>query len=880
MAEDIILITGATGFIGRALIRKLSPKFRIVALDRAGPPEPPAPAQSVDFDLGSDEGVQRALAAVRERYGARIASVIHLAAYYDVSGEDSPLYEQVNVEGARRLMDALKSFEVEQFIFASSMLVHRATKRPDERINEDAPLDPSWAYPASKIRAEAVLRERRGEIPLLLMRIAGVYDDLGRSPFIAEQIARIYEHRLTAHLYPGMLCAGQSFVHVEDLADAFALAVARRRELPPEAAILVGEPEALGYDEVQDVVGQAMHGEDWTTLRIPKAIAKAGSWLQNEAFGDDVFIKPWMVAQSDDHYILEVTRAREMLGWQPSRRLRETLPKMVEALKRDPPGWYKANKLNQALVAWDHPHPPGEAASPGKDAAQSGKGDGAHAGHGSPPASHAGHAGMGRGKAQSPMAHEGHDHMAMMEADARKTRWAHFTNIALGLWLAASPFTYDAMSAGFAPAAVEAVTSERGLPDLASRALALTISDIASGLLLALFGALSLSRRTSAFGQWGACFVGLWVLFAPILLWTPSAAQYLNQTILGMLAIAFSVLIPMMPGMSMAGMMDPKVVPPGWTYCPSTWSQRLPIALMGLIGLLISRVLTAYQLGHVETAWDPFFAGSAADPKNGTEEIITSSVSMAWPVPDAGLGAIAYALEILMAVMGTRDRWRTMPWMVTFFGILVIPLGVISIYFIIIQPVMLGTWCTLCLLAALAMLIMIPFALDEVIAMGQYVWWAARHKKPLIRIFFQGGAVEQGGEDRSDALSSPSAFWNDAVRGVTLPWTLAVSVLVGGALMLTRPLFGHWGDMANSDHVAGALVITVAIIATAEVARATRFLNVLIGAWVAASSLFLTGESSAGQVATVILGVTLMGLSLPRGRRSAEHYAGWDRFVV
>src|SRR5437016_644725 len=60
-------------------------------------------------------------------------------------------------------------------------------------------------------------------------------------------------------------------------------------------------------------------------------------------------------------------------------------------------------------------------------------------------------------------------------------------------------------------------------------------------------------------------------------------------------------------------------------------------------------------------------------------------LSKAWPIPDAGLGAVAYALEILMAAMGDRTRWRTMPWMVMFFGILVVPLGVVSIYFIIIQ---------------------------------------------------------------------------------------------------------------------------------------------------------------------------------------------------
>jgi hypothetical protein len=55
--------------------------------------------------------------------------------------------------------------------------------------------------------------------------------------------------------------------------------------------------------------------------------------------------------------------------------------------------------------------------------------------------------------------------------------------------------------------------------------------------------------------------------------------------------------------------------------------------------------------------------------------------------------------------------------MVTFF-ILVVPLGGVSIFFIIIQPIMIGTYCTLCLIAALAMLIMIPLTLDEVVAMA------------------------------------------------------------------------------------------------------------------------------------------------------------------
>lgn len=160
---------------------------------------------------------------VLTRFGTRIASVVHLAAYYDISGEPNPLYDKITVEGTRRLIDALQPFEVERFIFASTMLLHKPTDRPDMTVNEESPIEPTWAYPESKVQAEAVLREHRGHVPVALLRIAGVYDDLGHSPFIAEQVARIYEHRLVAHLYPGMLCTGQSFLHIEDLTEAIAL---------------------------------------------------------------------------------------------------------------------------------------------------------------------------------------------------------------------------------------------------------------------------------------------------------------------------------------------------------------------------------------------------------------------------------------------------------------------------------------------------------------------------------------------------------------------------------------------------------------------------------------------------------------------------------
>jgi hypothetical protein len=353
----------------------------------------------------------------------------------------------------------------------------------------------------------------------------------------------------------------------------------------------------------------------------------------------------------------------------------------------------------------------------------------------------------------------------------------------------------------------------------------------------------------------------------------------MNDTIVGALAITFSVLVPMMPGMSHEGMMDESTVPPGWTYSPSTWLQRLPIIALGFFGFLIARYLAAYQFGQIGAVWEPFFSGG--NGKNGAEFIITSDVSRAWPIADAGLGATSYMIEALMGAMGTATRWRTMPWMVTFFFILVVPLGGVSIFFIIIQPIMIGTYCTLCLIAAAAMLLMIPLTLDEVVAMGQYMLRSVRAGRPFWRTFFQGGPEPSGQSDEKDpGFAAPATIQvNAAVRGVTAPWTLIASCGLGAWLMFSPAIFGTLGSAANSDHLIGALIITVAVSAMAEVARPLRFINLLFGLWLIAAPWLLAGAPQGATWNDIIAGILVVGLSLPRGRRSNEHYGAWDRYV-
>ncbi len=445
------------------------------------------------------------------------------------------------------------------------------------------------------------------------------------------------------------------------------------------------------------------------------------------------------------------------------------------------------------------------------------------------------------------------DHSAML----RQWIWRDFGNIVLGVWLLASPAT------------------------LGYRDAAMIWSDVATGALIVILGILTLFPRFDL-ARWALCLAGIWLLFAPLVFWTRDAGAYANDTLVGALVIAFSVLIPMMPSRAHHEvMMAPGPdTPPGWSYNPSDWLQRGPIIAMALVGFFLSRYLAAYQLGHVAWPSDPFFG-------DGTRRVLDSEVSKAWPISDAGLGAVSYLLEALSGFMGDRKRWRTMPWMVLMFGFLVVPLGIVSIVLVILQPIAVGAWCTLCLVTAAAMLIMIAPALDEVVAMGQFLAGARREGKPLWRTFWIGGTLEQyrTAAPAASPASEQRPHRSTAVRIVAameltnVPWNLLAGALLGLWLMASPAVLGITGAAADSDHLAGALVVTWAVIAFGEVARPARLLNVPIGLWIVVAPWLLSGHTGASRWNDVLIGAAVVALSVRRGR-IAQRFGGWNRYLV
>ncbi len=818
--KPVVLITGAAGSIGRALCDALTDRYDVVGLD--------IECDGTDFpclemDITNPASVELALTKVAEQFGTSFAAVIHLAAYFDFTGKDHPMYQAVNVDGTRHLVRALQHYTVERFIYSGTMLVHEPVK-PGELITEEQPIAPKWAYPQSKAAAEEVIRNEAGDMPYTLLHLAGLYDDKTAVPTLSNQIARIYERELKSHVYAGDFSAGQSMLHREDMINAMQRVVDRRQELPEQTTILIGEPEGVSYERLQERIGNLIHGEkEWRTISLPQPLAKLGSAVEVASEpvvpdaiddGEKPFIRPFMIDMAEDHYALDIARARDLLGWEPKHNLHDDLESLIATLKDDAHGWYQANGIT----------PP-------------------------PWLRHAEEHGDDGETVRS-------NHERLYRHQHQQNLWAHFLNMGVGSWLITAPLL------------------------MGYETTAMTVSDIVSGIALIIFSFISLSWRMG-WARWASAIIGCWLLMAPLVFWAPSALAYHSGTLCGMLAIGLAVLTRPAPGVSAVASQTGPTIPPGWDFSPSDWLQRLPIILLAFIGLHVSRYLAAYQLGYIDTVWEPFFTGPASPEKNGTEEIITSSVSEAWPVPDAGLGAVTYMLEILIGFIGSRQRWRTMPWLVLIFGIMIVPLGAVSITFIIIQPIILDTWCTLCLIAASAMLLQIPYSLDELVATTQFLIRRKTQGHSLLRTLFVGDTDDGRDElpPENEFTATPLAIIKDTwTGGISLPWTLALTMLVGIWLMFTRLTLDSSGDMANAEHLIGAMVLTVAVTAMADVARPVRFLNILFAAGLLIVP-FVYGITGLHLVATIVAGIAIILLSLPKGRITGS-YGSYSRFIV
>ena len=279
--DDLVLVTGGAGTLGRAVTQPLLDRgFRVRSIDIRPMEGLPSAVETSVVDLRDSAAVEAVMGGV--------TAVIHAAAWHGVHLRDHPARDfwDLNVDATFNVYEAALAAGVRAVVLCSTMGVYGESRRPEQdgpavRIHEDLPLQPGDVYGASKAVAEELSRyyARRG--------IAGACLRFGM--FVPEP----FLHAGIRFLYGG--------VDERDVAEA----VLRALELALDRG------EHLGAFNVESQL--PFDADDGVGLRVDPLAVVARHWPDAPALLTSAGIEPW----GPINEVYEIDKARDELRWHP-----------------------------------------------------------------------------------------------------------------------------------------------------------------------------------------------------------------------------------------------------------------------------------------------------------------------------------------------------------------------------------------------------------------------------------------------------------------------------------------------------------------------------------------------------------------------------------
>lgn len=183
-----VVVTGATGFVGRHLVPALADEHELICVVRdAGSARSLGAVALVEADLGRS--------SFRRRLPGRADSVIHLAQAYVPFPDRAAEIFTVNAASTQALAEYARGADVGRFILASSGSVYRPGRRP---LRENAPTMPSVYHPATKLMSEMVLRYYQPYFSIAVLRLFAPYGPGQVNRLIPRMIASVESGRPVA----------------------------------------------------------------------------------------------------------------------------------------------------------------------------------------------------------------------------------------------------------------------------------------------------------------------------------------------------------------------------------------------------------------------------------------------------------------------------------------------------------------------------------------------------------------------------------------------------------------------------------------------------------------------------------------------------------
>ena len=315
-----VVVTGATGNVGTSVVRALiaDPRIdEIIGVSRRTPRWQPARTRWVSADV-----VTSALEPVFDGADA----VIHLAWLIQPS-HDARALRAVNVDGSRRVFEAAVRADVKVLVHASSVGVYSPGPN-DRRVDESWPSGgvPTSFYSRHKAEAERRLDELEGEVRIVRLRPGLIFKRQAgaeiRRLFIGPLLPSRLVHSRMLPLLPLPPGLTLQAVHADDVGEAYRLAVTS-----PDAqdAYNVAAEPVLDARELGRLLGAR-------PVTVPTRAVRAMAKLSWRARLQPT--PPGWLDMGLGVPLMDITRAREELGWKPRHSASDALLELLDGLRR------------------------------------------------------------------------------------------------------------------------------------------------------------------------------------------------------------------------------------------------------------------------------------------------------------------------------------------------------------------------------------------------------------------------------------------------------------------------------------------------------------------------------------------------------------------
>ncbi len=349
--RPVLLVTGASGFMGRHLLEALKDEYRIIGIARRSQARSGAPVHPNIRWYQADIGDRRMLAHVFEDIAAQGGAgvCIHLAAHYDFTGDDHPEYERTNIEGTRNVLEACRELgTIRHFVFSSSVAACRFPPR-GKALDETSPPDGEHIYARTKREGERMLGEYAHAFHSVIVRFAAAFSDWCEYPpffmFIQTWLGSAWNRRMLG----GRGESAIPYVHVHEIPPFFRALLHRIHELPQGQVLIAGADRAVNHDELFASVIEHFHGRRDRPIHMPKALCGPGMQVMDlvgRLLGERPFERPWMATYIDEVLAIDSTVTRRLLHWgtRPRLEILRRMPFLMENLKVDPLEWQRRNR--------------------------------------------------------------------------------------------------------------------------------------------------------------------------------------------------------------------------------------------------------------------------------------------------------------------------------------------------------------------------------------------------------------------------------------------------------------------------------------------------------------------------------------------------------